>query len=151
MDILNSNIKYLIVKVIKIVNCISITPIVTALEVDSNDIYIYDGTNYFNTRIFENFTIGIILDDDILLKKDTGLLLKKKKKYKYNNYFWTSQNLYLKKKYHLEKDFISKFSLFLINNVDEVIPFYIPCNIINIDYNKKYIDLSISEYYSIYQ
>ena len=38
----------------------------------------------------------------------------------------------------------------MINNY-EIIPFYLPTDIIKIDNFKKYIDLSLSQYYSLFK
>lgn len=143
-QIINSNkIKYLLVKMVKVTNNTSIFPVISCIQIDSNNIYINDGEKYYLSDIFKNFTIGIILDDNIFLKKDTGLLL-----YKNKDYILRSDNIFKKKKLENKIEFISQFCIIMIDNY-EIIPFYVPANIIKIDYTKKYIDLSISKFYSL--
>ncbi len=138
-------IKYLLVKIIKVTNNTSIFPVVSCIEIDSSNVYVYDGKKYYLTDKFKDFIIGIVLDDNIFLKNDTGLLLSKKN---CNNL--SSDIIYKKKIFNSNIEFISKFSIIMINNY-EIIPFYLPTDIIKIDYFKKYIDLSISQYYSLFK
>lgn len=139
-------IDYLLVKIKSSTSDLFNFPIISTIEIDSKEIFIFNGEEYKLTDKFENFCMGIVLDDNKFLKSETGLYMNMKK---YNKQkYLVSTSIYKKKKFKNNIEFLDRFKLISLNNCI-LYPYYVPCNIINIDINKKFIDLSISEYYSL--
>lgn len=145
--ILFNSINYLLVLVKKSVEDLSIFPAISALEVDSQEVYInYDDNKYFKTSIFSDYTIGIILCDGIFLKQEYSLKMYPDKNN--NNDILSSINITLKPKFDKFIEFPKNFRFISLEN-KHLQPISLPCNILKTDNEKKYIDLSISQFYEI--
>ena len=143
-----NNISYLLVTVNKSVEDLSIFPAMSAIEVNSQEVYInYNNTKeYYKTLMFTNYTMGIILSDNIFLKYDYSLKMYPPQIN--NRNLLTSVNISLRTQFKDFLEFPKEFKFISINN-QHLQPINLPCNITNIDYKKKMIDLSISHFYEI--
>lgn len=147
LSMLFNSLNYLLVIVKKSVDDLSQFASISAIEVDSKEIYInYENNKYLKTLIFSDFTLGIILGDNKFLKKDYSL--KMFPNYINNNYSITSVNISLRPEFNHFIEFHKNFRFISIQN-QHLYPICLPCNISKIDIEKKYIDLSISRYYHI--
>ena len=142
-----SSLNYLLVVVKRSIEDLSIFPAISAIEVDSQEIYInYDNNKYLKTLLFSDYTIGIILNDNKFLKYDHSLKMHHQRIN--NNNILSSVKISLKSQFSQYIEFPNIFKFISLDKY-QLLPIILPCNIIKIDSQKKFIDLSISQFYYI--